>query len=521
MTHFDSSPSHLYHHSLLLPKEMSFESAISLRVPSTSPVRASSLPPSAPSTSPSPELEVPADYKYIGADHCGVCCLPLKYDHITWSRGLIDGYSCQCSRTSSSEPSPPDNTPEGTLTPQLGRRTLPMPEDNDDEDSEVNYDDPEEADKENQRLAPPPDFINNIPNHPFFYHIYVRNPQYTANQSNWAKERLIVAPYIKYSANYTHVEGSAGVGTETQSCPVQIDRRVHTHAPMNPVKWRHLRNGSDWEFTINMALAQLNDPTYYGEVNHYRGLSNLQDTLERLMREAQGHVMEVMKELVNVDAQLKLCKNRLEISNVYEELDRQYRLVNPVPICPHHATVQSPLVEAPRVVRAIVPLPSRPRGPVEMSILQDADPHHHVTRCYRCKKIGHVASQCHTKKRSRKCTICGGTHKPAKCLAKARTASPEAVAPVFGKVIQREEMSLLECILLLDHIKYSPSHCAKCGRQNLEHLEMECPMYKQCLKYYCWGPRGFILRHSCRGVSEVSWGANADYYEEDWYQGHD
>ena len=46
VTCFNSSPLHLYHHSLLLPEEMSSESAISLRVPSTSPVRASSLPPS-------------------------------------------------------------------------------------------------------------------------------------------------------------------------------------------------------------------------------------------------------------------------------------------------------------------------------------------------------------------------------------------------------------------------------------------------------------------------------------------
>ena len=179
MTRLDSSPSHLYHHSLFLPKEMSSESAISLRVPSTSPVRASSLlPSSAPSTSPSPELEVPADYKYIGADHCGVCHLPLQYNHITWSHGLVDGHSCCCGRTSS-EPSPPDNTPEGTLTPQLGHRTLPMPEDNDDEDSEVNYEDPEQANKENQHLAPPPGFINNVPDHPYYYHIYVRNPEYS------------------------------------------------------------------------------------------------------------------------------------------------------------------------------------------------------------------------------------------------------------------------------------------------------------------------------------------------------
>ena len=176
---------------------MSSESAISLRVPSTSPVRALSLPPSsAPSTSPSPELEAPTDYKHISADHCGVCRLPLRYDHIAWSRGLVDGYSCHCGRASS-EPSPPDNTPEGILAPQLGRCMLPMPEDNDDEDSEVNYEDPEEADKENRHLAAPPGFINNVPDHPFFYRIYVRNPQYTANQSHWAKERLIMAPYIK------------------------------------------------------------------------------------------------------------------------------------------------------------------------------------------------------------------------------------------------------------------------------------------------------------------------------------
>ena len=69
MTRFDPSPSHLYHNTLILSKEMSSESAASLCVPSTSPVRVSSLPPSsAPSTSPSPEPEVAADYKYISAD---------------------------------------------------------------------------------------------------------------------------------------------------------------------------------------------------------------------------------------------------------------------------------------------------------------------------------------------------------------------------------------------------------------------------------------------------------------------
>ena len=83
---------------------------------------------------------------------------------------------------------------------------------------------------------------------------------------------------------------------------------------MTPVKWRHLRNGNKREFAINMALAQINDPKYHGEVNHFRGLSDLQDTLERLMKDTQGWVMEVMKELVTMEAQLNLCKKRLEIS---------------------------------------------------------------------------------------------------------------------------------------------------------------------------------------------------------------
>ena len=108
---------------------------------------------------------------------------------------------------------------------------------------------------------------------------------------------------------------------------------------MTPSKWKHLRNGDQREFTINMALAQINDPKYHGEVNCFRGLSDLQDTLERLMKDAQGCVMVVMKELVNIEAQLNLCKKRLEISDAYKELDCQYRLVNPVPIRPCHAPI--------------------------------------------------------------------------------------------------------------------------------------------------------------------------------------
>ena len=84
-----------------------------------------------------------------------------------------------------------------------------------------------------------------------------------------------MAPYIKYSADYTQVTGSTGEGTQECSCPVQVDRRVPTHAPMTPIKWRHLRSRNEREFTINMALAQINDPKYHREINHYKGLSDL------------------------------------------------------------------------------------------------------------------------------------------------------------------------------------------------------------------------------------------------------
>ena len=398
-----------------------------------------------------------------------------------------------------------------------------MPESNDDKDSEVNYKDPVEPTPENQPLILPPGYITNNPEHPFYYRIYVRNPAYRANQGDWTQERLIVAPFIKYSTDYTHVTGSAGRGLETRSCPVLIDRRVPTHHPMTALKWKHLRNGSEREFGINMALAQMNDPKFHGEINCYRGLSGLHDTLEKLMRDAQGRVMEVMKELIVVDGQLELCKKRLEISNAYEELDRYFRQAMPIPLRPRHSPIQSPLVEAPRVVRAVMPLPSRARGAVEMPILHSDDPdRRRVVQCFRCKKVGHVVSQCPRKKKMyRKCPTCGGTHKIAKCPVKSETTPSEVATREASEDAGGERMTLLECIALLDHIKYLPTHCSKCGRQNPEHLEMECLMYEQCISCYQWGPRDFIRHRSCSVASDGSWGANTDYYKEEWYQGRD
>ena len=216
--------------------------------------------------------------------------------------------------------------------------------------------------------------------------------------------------------------------------------------------------------------------------------------------------MEVMKELVVVDSQLDLCKKRLEISNAYEELDHYFHQAMPVPLHPCHSPIQSPLMEAPRVIRAVMPLPSRARGAVEMPILHSNNPdHHRVVCCFRCKKVGHVVSQCPRKKKTnRRCTTCGGTHKVTKCPTKSDTSSPEVVISGAGEDTNWERMTLLEHISLLEHIEYSPTHCAKCGHQNPEHLEMECPMYEQCITCYQWGPRDFVRCHSCSTVSDIS-----------------
>ena len=68
-----------------------------------------------------------------------------------------------------------------------------------------------------------------------------------------------------------------------------------------------------------------------------------------------------------------------------------------------------------------------------MPILHDADPHRRITRCYRCRQVGHVVSQCPKKKRNWKCTICSGTHKPAKCPVKARTTSQKRLPRYMAK----------------------------------------------------------------------------------------
>ena len=229
--------------------------------PATSPVRASSEPSSPVSTGPldlEPATDRPvSDYQYNGATHCGECRRPKKYDHIDWRRGLVDGYTCQCSKS----PSPPDNTPNDPPTPQLARRTIPFPEEDKEDDvfSSINY---KESDKENETPIPPPGFIHNDPNHPFFYPIYL--PCGTGRATR-------IAPYIRYSPDYTLVEGSLGLGSETRTTLVYLTKKAGHPFNMTSSKWANLARDSPKEFAINMALEEINDPQLKGEVNRFRG----------------------------------------------------------------------------------------------------------------------------------------------------------------------------------------------------------------------------------------------------------
>ena len=98
-------------------------------------------------------------------------------------------------------------TPVVFCIPQLAIRTQSMPEYSEDSMSEVNYEVPQD-----QVPIPPAGFIANDPTHPFFYPIHVPNPTYQETDNTWTGTHTIVAPFVRYSPDFTTVYGSAGAG---------------------------------------------------------------------------------------------------------------------------------------------------------------------------------------------------------------------------------------------------------------------------------------------------------------------
>ena len=100
----------------------------------------------------------------------------------------------------------------------------------------------------------------------------------------------MIAPYIQYSPDFTKVTGTKGVGFKRRTIPVYIGRRSRVAQKMTMEKWKYLRRDTDTEFVVNDALAEIRDPRLTGEVNRFRGLTDVKDTLDKLMHEATQRV---------------------------------------------------------------------------------------------------------------------------------------------------------------------------------------------------------------------------------------
>ena len=369
---------------------------------------------------------------------------------------------------------PVDNdTPNQPLTPQLAIRSLPIEED---AISSIDYqsvvEDPD---------APPAGFILNELDCRHFYPVHVPNPMY----SKWDNEpRSILARYIQYSADYTYVTGTAGRGHSQHRIPVYIGRQTSFYTTMTKDKWREFRRGAPQEFLINEAIADMADPCIIGEVNRLRGKMELKDTLDKLRRDVQHRLDEIMKEYLIVQQDLTTTRYRIEHANLYELVQDQLKKSFPAPAPP--SPEPSPLIP-------------RARGPVEMPILMDGHPRQ--VRCFRCRKRGHKAQEC---LKGKKCSLCGDRkHRKAGCpYKKPPKVQVEVEVEVRKEVEELGKMTLLDRIALLDRPHWTPPVCAKCGEQQPGHGEMECPRYEYCGWCRQHGSYGFINRHKCQIVEQ-------------------
>ena len=180
----------------------------------------------------------------------------------------------------------------------------------------------------------------------------------------------MITPFIQYSPDFTKVTGTEGVSFEWRTIPVYIGRRSRAAQKMTTEKWKYLRRDTNTEFVVNEALAEIGDPRLTGEVNQYRGLADVKDTLDKLMREATQQVNEIMQEAVVVETELNHCCKRLELADAVQEISDRFRRSHPLPIPPRPLTPER------------TPLPPRTRGPNEMPMLARTDSHHCQRTCH-------------------------------------------------------------------------------------------------------------------------------------------
>ena len=119
------------------------------------------------------------------------------------------------------------------------------------------------------------------------------------------------------------------------------------------------------------------DPQVVGEVNRLQGKLELRDTLDKLRRDAQHHLDEIMREYTITEQDLTSTMVRIERANLYSLIQDQLKRSFPVPV--HTSPKPSPLIPC-------------IHGPVEMPILRDGHPRQ--VKCFHCRKWGHKVQEC-------------------------------------------------------------------------------------------------------------------------------
>jgi hypothetical protein len=401
----------------------------------------------------------------------------------------------------------PDNTPEHPLTPQLARRTEPF-----DKEvastfgrlSTIDYNQPEE---EEDPYRAPPGFIPNSRDGWLFYPVYVKDSNYNPETG---RSRTMLAPYIQYSTDYTKVTGTEGMGFEWRTIPVYIGKRAHHFQKMTTEKWRYLCRDTDTEFTVNEALAEIGDPKLTGEVNRFRGLADIKDTMDKLLRDAMQRVNEIMREAVVVDSEFQHCTKRLEMADAFQEINDRFHQSYPLPIHPRSSPECTPLTPC-------------MCGPVEMPVLADSDRHNRTRspHCYKCRSPSHFVSVCPKSRKNCCCTFCGNDeHRVSKCPVKRASQVEKENIPeepsAYAQATETEEMSLLDCISLLERIEWTPEVCVCCRKQNPHHTELECPVYERCNRCGGSGPYGYKRRHTCYPIPNDNEVSLIDYDNADY-----
>ncbi|KAF8258039.1 hypothetical protein EI94DRAFT_1816235 [Lactarius quietus] len=197
-----------------------------------------------------------------------------------------------------SKVSVPANTPteEGELIPQLACHTVPI-------EIRVNMEAHQEQEEDGQEDDAPYGFIPNDPSSHHYYPIYVPNEWYVNGKV--AEPRAVLATYIKYSPDFSTVTGTQHKGASERTVPIMVGRRSCHYSTIIKAQWKTLQQESNSKFTVNEALVDLGDIHLIGEVNCYRGYSQTKEILEKLHREAQHWVNEILRELVEVERVLR------------------------------------------------------------------------------------------------------------------------------------------------------------------------------------------------------------------------